>query len=53
MIRVEIILEQHLGTVIENVITGEGNDTIFDNSANNSIITQQGDDNILIGAGGL
>jgi hypothetical protein len=41
------------GTVIENVITGEGNDTIFDNSANNSIITQQGDDNIFIGAGGF
>ncbi|WP_299628858.1 M10 family metallopeptidase C-terminal domain-containing protein [uncultured Tateyamaria sp.] len=40
-----------LGTVIENLITGEGNDTVTGNSANNTLTTGAGDDLILSGAG--
>ena len=41
------------GVIIENIITGSGNDTIIDNSVDNSIVTNGGDDNIYIGNGGF
>lgn len=40
------------GVIIENVITGNGNDTITDNEVDNNIQTQAGDDKIYLGAGG-
>ena len=40
------------GTIIENVKTGSGNDTVTDNMVNNQIYTFAGDDNIYIGNGG-
>lgn len=41
------------GTVIENIITGLGDDTIIDNEVNNVIYTSKGDDNIYLGMGGV
>ena len=41
------------GTVIENILTGAGDDTITDNEVNNRILTGLGDDKINIGQGGL
>ncbi|WXT99883.1 MAG: hypothetical protein Ctma_0587 [Catillopecten margaritatus gill symbiont] len=40
------------GTIIENVLTGVGNDIIIDNLVDNIIKTGAGDDNIHIGQGG-
>ena len=40
------------GTVIENVITGFGNDSVTDNEVDNQIYTGAGEDMIYLGAGG-
>ena len=40
------------GVVIENVITGSGNDIVTDNAVDNVITTGNGDDVIFLGAGG-
>lgn len=40
------------GTIIENAMTGSGNDQVYDNEVNNSIATGAGDDSIFLGAGG-
>lgn len=40
------------GVVIENVITGKGNDTVTDNEVDNQIYTGAGDDTVYLGAGG-
>lgn len=40
------------GVVIENVVTGQGDDFVNDNSVNNLIFTGLGDDTIYLGAGG-
>ena len=40
------------GTVIENVITGQGNDTVTDNQVDNEITTGAGNDLIVLGNGG-
>jgi len=40
------------GTIIENIITGSGADTITDNEVNNTIKTGAGNDKIYIGNGG-
>jgi len=39
------------GTIIENVITGIGNDIVKDNDWNNEIVTNDGDDKIYISGG--
>lgn len=39
------------GSVIENAITGSGNDRVFGNSANNELVTGRGNDTIYAGAG--
>lgn len=39
------------GTVIENVYTGDGNDTLEGNSADNILVSGRGDDSITGGAG--
>ncbi|GAB2948501.1 M10 family metallopeptidase [Aquaspirillum soli] len=41
------------GTIIENVKTGAGNDTVKDNAVNNTITTGSGDDAIYLGRGGF
>ncbi|WP_425642627.1 matrixin family metalloprotease [Marinomonas gallaica] len=41
------------GAVIENVITGQGNDTVTDNQVDNSISTGAGNDLIILGNGGF
>ncbi|MCF6331414.1 MAG: M10 family metallopeptidase [Sulfurimonas sp.] len=40
------------GSVIENIISGSGDDIITDNEVDNSIITSLGDDTIYLGNGG-
>lgn len=40
------------GVVIENVVTGQGDDFVNDNSVNNLIFTGLGDDTIYLGEGG-
>lgn len=40
------------GTIIENLITGNGNDIIHDNDVDNIIKSGLGDDTIYLGAGG-
>lgn len=40
------------GVVIENVVTGSGNDVIMDNEVNNLIYAGLGNDTIYLGAGG-
>jgi len=40
------------GAIIENVISGSGDDIIFDNSVSNNIITGAGNDNIYLYSGG-
>jgi Ca2+-binding RTX toxin-like protein len=40
------------GVVIENVVTGQGDDFVNDNFVNNLIFTGLGDDTIYLGAGG-
>jgi len=39
------------GTIIENIITGSGNDVVIDNEYNNIIMTSAGDDKIFIRGG--
>ena len=39
------------GTTIENAITGSGNDTVYDNSADNNIQTNAGNDTIWLSTG--
>lgn len=41
------------GVVVENVITGKGNDEIRDNAADNRIVMGAGDDVAIMGAGGF
>jgi len=41
------------GVIIENVITGSGNDTVIDNKYDNKIITNGGNDAIYIKEGGF
>ena len=41
------------GTVIENVLTGQGNDIVTDNEVDNNINTGDGDDLIILGNGGF
>lgn len=41
------------GVVIENVLTGAADDTVFDNFVDNSIITGAGNDTIFLGRGGF
>lgn len=41
------------GVIIENVITANGDDTVFDNLVNNIIRTGAGNDRIHLGAGGF
>ena len=41
------------GTIIENIKTGSGNDTIIDNEVDNSIETFLGNDTIHLGSGGF
>ncbi|WP_417551892.1 M10 family metallopeptidase C-terminal domain-containing protein [Marinomonas fungiae] len=40
------------GVVIENVITGSGDDSVIDNEVDNQIYTGSGNDEIYLGAGG-
>lgn len=40
------------GAVIENAIGGSANDTFYDNSVNNSLVGNAGDDIFYLGAGG-
>ena len=40
------------GTVIENLLTGSGDDVVTDNEVNNFISTSFGDDTIYLGSGG-
>ncbi len=41
------------GVVIENAIGGKGNDTFYDNLANNDLVGGLGDDTFYEGAGGF
>lgn len=41
------------GTVIEDLLTGSGNDQVRDNFVNNIIFTGAGNDTIFLGAGGF